>query len=326
MIKIIYLLLFIIVLIHLFNNIINNIEKFGLETQFKPKITVTNADTLIKEQKEEEQKEANQSTNANQTQPTNANQTQPTNANQSQPTKDNQVNTDTDINKLVSEKGILADVYKHKYVGCYKDYPETYDTRRIRNKVSDKPISLEECNNFANNAGFKVYGFQNYDNFTGKGDCYVDNDLQRAVNFDTTLSDTKLIKGDCTNYKDKKVGVKNSNAVYTTISPLYEYVGCFKDDNKKYSFDVNKRYIRFAECQGLAENENYKYFGIQDWGRLHVFKGNCFLSKEFNNKNLEPGLCSTAKAHTILDDLSLLSDRIVGISNSNAIYKRIDVE
>ena len=41
-----------------------------------------------------------------------------------------------------------------------------------------------------------LHGFQNYDNFTGKGDCYVDNDLNRAVNFDTTLSDSKLIKGE----------------------------------------------------------------------------------------------------------------------------------
>jgi hypothetical protein len=316
MIKIIYLLLFIICLIYLFNNIINNIETFGLETQFKPKIILTNADTLIKEQSEEQ----NQPNNTNNTKDTKdtkdtKEQTQPNNTNDTKDAKD-----------AMYSKGLLADVYKHKYVGCYKDYPETYDTRRIRNKVSDKPITLEECNNFANNAGFKVYGFQNYDNFTGKGDCYVDNDLNRAVNFDTTLSDSKLIKGDCANYKDKKVGLENSNAVYTTISPLYEYVGCFKDDGKKYTFDVNKRYIRFAECQGLAENENYKYFGIQDWGRLHVFKGNCFLSKEFNNKNLEPGLCSTSKAHTILDDLSLLSDRIVGVSNSNAIYKRIDVE
>jgi len=333
--KQIKLLLIIIISLAILYNI-NYTETFAVDTFFKPKIIITTNKEIEQQTINNNDNPTNPTNPANPTNPSNpANPNHPSNPNQtSNPNQANQTNpanpaVEQQPDNSVYNKSLLGGSYK--YIGCYRDYPENYYTRRLKEKVDTKPISIEDCNNYAVNTGYKIYGLQNFDIISGKGDCYVGNDLIRATNFDSNNKDNKdkensYINGDCLDYQGYTVGGKNSNALYTSYGPTYEYLGCFKENKDKIKMDENKRHLRFSDCQGAAHTNNYKYYGIKDWGILHSLKGNCFLTNNFDeNINLEQGTCITAKAHTIANDLSILNDRIVGVRDNYAIYKRLDI-
>ena len=69
----------------------------------------------------------------------------------------------------------------YKYVGCFKDNPTDIFTKKVRNKLSNDPITIQECEDKARDANYKVYSIQNFDVANGKGECYADNDIKRAI-------------------------------------------------------------------------------------------------------------------------------------------------
>lgn len=216
----------------------------------------------------------------------------------------------------------------YKYVGCFKDNPTDIFTKKIRNKLSNDPITIQDCEDKARDANYKVYSMQNFDIANGKGECYADNDIDRAIysnvseknrygvcrDFDVVIDGNKVTR---------KVGDIYSNAVYTVIDPSYEFLGCFKDDPKDRKLDMDKRHIEFRFCEPVARTEGYKYYAVQDWGKLSPIKGNCFMTNDLKKAvELGYGNCKTTKVKTNYIDTNdgTLSDRIVGLENSNALY------
>jgi hypothetical protein len=332
--KLFFLFILTIILIYFFNNLLYCKEYFSNNDFFKPKIIVTTTNDLVNTMlspNANNTNNTNNNTNNNNTNNTTTNNTTNNNNNNNNNTNNtnnnntnNTNNTNNNTNNTNNNsKPLLSGAYR--YIGCYRDYPENYNTRRLKDKVKNDPMTIEECDNYANNTGYKIYGLQNFDINTGKGLCYIGNDLIRATNFDSNSIDNKNIKGDCMKYNDIIVGGVNSNALYTKYGPTFEYLGCYKENKDKIKMDENKRHIRLIDCQGAAQTNNYKYYGIKEWGNLHIFKGNCFLTNNFDeNANLEQGTCVNAKAHTIPNNLSVLNDKIVGIKDNYSIYKRID--
>lgn len=219
---------------------------------------------------------------------------------------------------------------KYNYVGCFKDNPTNIFTRKIRNKISDEPITIQDCEDKARENRYSVYGIQNFDVNSGKGDCYGDNNLNRAMYQEVSES---ARYGTCNDYETTinenkvkfKVGDKSSNAVYTSIEPTYEFLGCFKDDPNNRRMEVDKRHIEFRFCEPVAKTDGYKYYAVQNWGKLSPIKGNCFMTNDLNKAiELGYGKCKTfpVKTNYINTSDGTLSDRIIGLENSNAIYGR----
>ena len=219
---------------------------------------------------------------------------------------------------------------KYNYVGCFKDNKKNIFTRKIRNKLSDEPITIQECEDKVRENRYSVYGIQNFDTTSGKGECYADNNLNRAMyqevseaarygkcyDYETTIDENKVTL---------KVGDKSSNAVYTSIEPTYEFLGCFKDDPNNRKMEVDKRHIEFRFCEPVAKTDGYKYYAVQDWGKYAFNKGNCFMTNNLDKSiELGYGQCKTVpvKTNYINTGDGTLSERIIGLENSNAIYGR----
>ena len=145
-------------------------------------------------------------------------------------------------------------------------------------------FNFEQCQSYAVNSGNKYFALQSVDS-NGIGNCMVSNELSGAQIYGTAENYTSTALWDSKTYGDNagsvavlngdgSLVVNNSSgiAVFSTpvsaseISRPNPYIGCYsyKKHKDKYEIPGTKHYsMTFDQCQDLATDKGYQYFGIE---------------------------------------------------------------
>jgi hypothetical protein len=155
-----------------------------------------------------------------------------------------------------------------KYVGCYND---KWD--RAIPRMMGKVSTSEQCKEIAVSNNTNIYGLQY------GGECWIGNDLERALKYGET--------GNC-----PTLGRGLTNQVYTNITlppinPDFKRIGCYKDKTERAIPRFMGNVSSHEKCKEIALSNNSNIYGVQN-------NGQCFIGNDINNamKYGETGNCA----------------------------------
>lgn len=184
------------------------------------------------------------------------------------------------VNKLISDPTV-------SYMGCYADS----STSPLMTFLGGSPSSTstagsytyDQCKDAAINGGYRYFALQGVDYSTSKGYCAAGNNKTTA----TSLGNSFIINGQTALWSSGTIGdnqgsvamlngdgtlvVNNSSGTTIFTTPVPDsvksqpnpYIGCYKLDNDSKDNEIADRYtLTFEQCQDLATNKGYQYFGV----------------------------------------------------------------
>lgn len=188
--------------------------------------------------------------------------------------------SDVLVDKLISDPTI-------SYMGCYADN----STTPLLSFLGGSPganstagsYTYDQCKDAAINGGYRYFALQGVDYSTSKGYCAASNNQKIA----TSLGNSYIINGQTSLWSSGTTGdnqgsvamlngdgtlvVNNSSGTAIFTTPVPEnvksqpnpYIGCYKLDNDSKDNEIANRYtLTFEQCQDLATNKGYQYFGV----------------------------------------------------------------
>jgi hypothetical protein len=188
------------------------------------------------------------------------------------------------------------------YVGCYADNSVT----PLMTFIGDSPLSTQttdssssgvytydQCKSSAIDAGYRYFALQGVDYSTSKGYCAATNDNTTAMSLGNSYiitSQVPLWASGTTGDNQGSIAVLNgdgtlvvNNTSGTTIftTPVPEsvqsqpnpYIGCYTLNNQTKDYEIADRYtLTFDQCQDLATDKGYQYFGVGGNNRQDIVK------------------------------------------------------
>ena len=185
------------------------------------------------------------------------------------------------VDRLISDPTV-------SYVGCYADNTisplMTFLGGNPTTDASSAGIyTYDKCKESAINAGYRYFGLQGVNSSTSQGYCTASNDKSSA----TSLGNSYIITGQTALWSSGTTGdnqgsiallngdgtlVVNNTAgstIFTTPVPESvqsqpnPYIGCYQVDNESKNYELADQYtLTFDQCQDLATDKGYQYFGI----------------------------------------------------------------
>jgi len=145
----------------------------------------------------------------------------------------------------------------------------------------DATYTYDMCKNEAFNEGYKYFALQNVNTETSMGYCAVSNDSIATTRNGTAYIVTNIIplwdskttdtgsycyltdQGALTVYNSAGASIYNTDN--STAQPS-DYLGCYGDtkDRAMPLHNSGKQKYSYQECRDIAEDGNYKYFGLQN--------------------------------------------------------------
>jgi len=196
------------------------------------------------------------------------------------------------VDKLIGDTTV-------SYVGCYADNATTPLMTFIGDspsETSSPSYTYDQCKEAAINNAYRYFALQGVDNSTSKGYCTATNDKNTA----TSLGNSYIISGQTALWASGTVGdnqgsvamlngdgtlvVNNTSGATIFTTPVPEsvksqpnpYIGCYKLDNSSKDNEIATRYsLTFDQCQDLATDKGYQYFGVGGNNRGSIVK-KCF--------------------------------------------------
>lgn len=190
------------------------------------------------------------------------------------------------VNRLISNP-------KVSYVGCYADNtvtplmsfiggtpasPTSTDTA-----TTSGTYTYEQCKEAAINGGYRYFGLQGVDYSTSQGYCAVGNNKTTS----TSLGNSYIITNQVALWASGTTGdmqgsiavlngdgtlvVNNTSGTTIFTTPVPDsvksqpnpYIGCYKLNNSSTDNEIADRYsLTFDQCQDLATDKGYQYFGV----------------------------------------------------------------
>ena len=185
------------------------------------------------------------------------------------------------VNKLITDPTV-------SYVGCYADNNVSPLMTFIGGSPNeqtntDGTYTYETCKNAAINAGYQYFGLQGVNYSTSKGYCAASNNKTTA----TSLGNSYIITGQPSLWSSNTTGdnqgsvavlngdgtlvVNNTSGSTIFTTPVPEtvksqpnpYIGCYTLDNTSKDYEIASRFsLTFEQCQDLATDKGYQYFGV----------------------------------------------------------------
>jgi hypothetical protein len=141
--------------------------------------------------------------------------------------------------------------------------------------------TYDMCKDESLNAGYKYFALQNVNTQTNKGYCAVSNDYVGVTKPGTAYAVTKAVplwdskitgsgnyayltdQGALTVYNTSGSSIFNTDNKSATPS---DYLGCYGDKSSRAMplHNKGKQKYSYQECKDIAEDGNYKYFGLQN--------------------------------------------------------------
>lgn len=141
--------------------------------------------------------------------------------------------------------------------------------------------TYDMCKDESLNAGYKYFALQNVNTETSKGYCAVSNDSIAPTRNGTAYAVTKVVplwdsktngsgsyayltdQGALTVYNSSGASIFNTDNTNATPS---NYLGCYGDKSSRAMplHDSGKQKYSLQQCKDVAEDGNYKYFGLQN--------------------------------------------------------------
>lgn len=224
------------------------------------------------------------------------------------------------VNRLISNPNV-------SYVGCYADNtvtplmsfiggtpasPTSTDTA-----TTSGTYTYEQCKEAAINGGYRYFGLQGVDYSTSQGYCAVGNNKTTSTSLGNSYIITNQIAlwaSGTTGDMQGSIAVLNgdgtlvvNNTSGTTIftTPVPDsvksqpnpYIGCYKLNNSSTDNEIADRYsLTFDQCQDLATDKGYQYFGVGGNNRDDNIK-RCLGYNELSDAQ-ESGLSQKCKNQT----------------------------
>ena len=189
------------------------------------------------------------------------------------------------VNRLISDPNV-------SYVGCYADNTVTPlmsfiggtpASQTTSDAVTTGSYTYEQCKEAAINGGYRYFALQGVDYSTSQGYCAVGNNKTTSTSLGNSYiitSQTALWSSGTTGDMQGSIAVLNgdgtlvvNNTSGTTIfsTPIPDsvksqpnpYIGCYKLNNTSSDNEIADHYtLTFDQCQDLATDKGYQYFGI----------------------------------------------------------------
>jgi hypothetical protein len=201
--------------------------------------------------------------------------------------------TNVVVDRLISNPTV-------SYVGCYADNNISPLMTFIGGSPSQTTDSssaglytYDQCKTSAIDAGYRYFALQGVDYSTSKGYCAGTNDKSSATSLGNSYiitSQIPLWASGTTGDNQGSVAVLNgdgtlvvNNTSGTTVftTPVPEsvqsqpnpYIGCYKLGDESKDYEIADRYtMTFDQCQDLATNKGYQYFGVGGNNRKDTVK------------------------------------------------------
>ncbi len=187
------------------------------------------------------------------------------------------------------------------YVGCYADNTIS----PLMTFIGGSPIQVamdssstglytyDQCKTSAINAGYRYFALQGVDYATSKGYCAATNDKTIATSLGNSfiVTDRSMMwSSKTTGDKKGSIAVLNGDGtlvvnnasgskIFTTPVPKSvksqpnPYIGCYEINEKSKDYDISSQYkLNFDQCQDLATQKGYKYFGVGGNNRIDKVK------------------------------------------------------
>jgi len=190
------------------------------------------------------------------------------------------------VNRLISNPTV-------SYVGCYADNMVSPLMSFIGGTPASQTSSdtattsgtytYEQCKEAAINGGYRYFGLQGVDYSTSQGYCAVGNNKTTS----TSLGNSYIITSQIALWASGTTGdmqgsiamlngdgtlvVNNTSGTTIFTSPVPDsvksqpnpYIGCYKLNNSSTDNEIADRYsLTFDQCQDLATDKGYQYFGV----------------------------------------------------------------
>lgn len=187
------------------------------------------------------------------------------------------------VDRLISNPDV-------SYVGCYADSAVTPLMSFIGSTPASQASSdttgsytYEQCKEAAINGAYRYFALQGVDYSTSQGYCAVGNDKTTSTSLGNSYiitSQTPLWSSGTTGDMQGSISVLNGDgtlvvnntsgtAIFTTPVPdsvksqPNPYIGCYMLNKSSTDNEIADRYsLTFDQCQDLATDKGYQYFGI----------------------------------------------------------------
>ena len=199
------------------------------------------------------------------------------------------------VDRLISNPSV-------SYVGCYADNAvsplmtfigDSPTSAQTGDGASSGAYTYDQCKASAIDAGYRYFALQGVDYSTSKGYCAATNDKTTAMSLGNSYiitSQIPLWASGTTGDNQGSIAVLNgdgtlvvNNTSGTTIftTPVSEsvksqpnpYIGCYTLDNQTKDYEIADRYtLTFDQCQDLATDKGYQYFGVGGNNRQDIVK------------------------------------------------------
>jgi hypothetical protein len=189
------------------------------------------------------------------------------------------------VNRLISNPTV-------SYVGCYADNMVSPlmsfiggapGSQTTSDTATSGSYTYEQCKEAAINGGYRYFALQGVDYSTSQGYCAVGNNKATSTSLGNSYiitSQTPLWASGTTGDMQGSIAVLNgdgtlvvNNSSGTTIftTPVPDsvksqpnpYIGCYTINNSSTDNEIADRYtLTFEQCQDLATDKGYQYFGV----------------------------------------------------------------
>ena len=199
------------------------------------------------------------------------------------------------VDRLISNPDV-------SYVGCYADNTTsplmsfiggTPASQTNSDTVTTGSYTYEQCKESAISGGYRYFALQGVDYSTSQGYCAVGNNKTTSMSLGNSYvitSQTALWSSETTGDMQGSIALLNgdgtlvvNNTSGTTIftTPVPDsiksqpnpYIGCYNLNNTSSDNEIADRYtLTFEQCQDLATDKGYQYFGIGGNNRNNIVK------------------------------------------------------
>lgn len=189
------------------------------------------------------------------------------------------------VNRLISNPDV-------SYVGCYADNTltplmsfigGTPSTQSSSGTATTGSYTYEQCKEAAINGGYRYFALQGVDYSTSQGYCAVGNNKITSTSLGNSYiitSQTPLWSSGTTGDMQGSIAMLNGDGtlvvnntsgstIFTTPVPdsvksqPNPYIGCYTINNSSADNEIADRYtLTFEQCQDLATDKGYQYFGV----------------------------------------------------------------
>ena len=179
------------------------------------------------------------------------------------------------VDRLITDPSV-------SYIGCYADNT-TSPLMTFIGGSEEGTYTYDQCKEAAINNGYRYFALQGVDYTTSKGYCAAGNNQTTA----TSLGNSYIINGQPVLWSSGTTGdnqgslamlngdgtlvVNNTSGVTIFTTPVPEsvksqpnpYIGCYTLGDSSKDYEIAQRYsLTFEQCQDLATDKGYQYFGV----------------------------------------------------------------